>query len=158
MLAFDGRGALLVGGGSAEGRSEEEVARVVVDDDDDCGAGGGGGKGFDRSAVKGAADKDCLTDCGKGGTGGGGSGGASAFFDEDGARVRSKVIDRDLRSVNDSLRRREPADEGEVTDDAGDGDDDLVGPGAGNACLGCEDEGTGSCARCGVLSFGGGGL
>lgn len=156
MLAFDGRGALLVGGGGAEGRSEEEVARIVVDDDD-AGAGGGGGKGFDLSAMKGAADKDCLTDCGKEGTGGGGGGGASALFDEDGARG-SKVIDRDLRSVNDSLRRREPADEVEVTDGAGDDDGDLVDPGAGYANLGCEEEGTGSCARRGVLSFGGGGL
>ena len=162
VLALDGRGAL-AGGGGAEGRlgREEVVARIVVDDNDDCG-GGGGGKGFDRSAVtvRGAADRDCLTDCGKGGTGGrgrGGTGGASALFDEGGARVGSKVIDRDLRSVNDSLRRREPADVGEVTDGAGDGDGDLVGPGGGNANLDCEGGFTVSCARRGVISFGGGG-
>lgn len=159
MSTFDGRGAL-VGGGGAEGRREEEVTRVVVGDDGDC--GGGAGKGFDLSAVRGAADRDCLTDSGMGGTdgGSGGTGGASALFDEGGARVGSKVIDRDLRSVNDSLRRREPADEGEVTDGAGDGDGDgdLVGPGGGNANLGCEDEGTGCCARRGIVSFGRGGL
>lgn len=155
---MDVRGALLVGGGGGANGRREEGARVVIDDDDDCGAGGGGGKGFDGSVVKAAADKDCLTDCGKGGTGGGGSGGASAVFDEDGARVGSKFIDRDLRSVNDSLRRREPADEGEVTDGAGDGEGDLAGPGAGNANLGGEDEGTGSCVRRWVISFGGGGL
>lgn len=136
------------------------MARTVADDDDDddCSGGGGAGKGFDRSAaVKGAADRDCLTDCGKEGTGGsGGSGGASALFDESGARVGSKFIDRDLRSVNDSLRRREPAEEGEGTDGAGDGD--LVGPVGGNADLCCEDKGTGSCVRRGVVSFGGGGL
>ena len=162
MLALDGRGAP-AGGGGAEGRRGEEVARIVADDNDDCG-GGGGGRGFDRSAftVRGAADRDCLTDCGKGGTGGrgrGGTGGASAaLFDEGGARVESKVIDRALRSVNDSLRRREPAEVGEVTDGAGDGDGDLVGPGGGNANLGCEDERTVSCACRGVVSFGGGGL
>jgi hypothetical protein len=60
--------------------------------------------------VSGAADRDCATDCGRDGTGG-----ASALFDADG-RVASKVIDRDLRNVKDSLRRRVPVEEGEATD------------------------------------------
>jgi hypothetical protein len=63
-----------------------------------------------------AADRDRAADCDRDGTGGtGGGGGVAALFDDDG-RVAPKVIDRDLRNVRDSLRRRVPVEEGEATD------------------------------------------
>lgn len=91
-----------------EGEAEALEACVAGGDD-----GGSAGSCFDRLAVSGAADRDCATDCGRDGTGGGC---ASALFDVDG-RVGSKVIDRDLRNVRDSLRRRVPVEE-EATDGA----------------------------------------
>jgi hypothetical protein len=102
----------------------------VGDADDDCGCGRAGSC-FDRLAVSGAADRDCATDCGRDGTGGTGGVGVSALFDGDG-RVALNVIDRDLRKLSDSLRRRVPVEEGEATDGAGagrcgDGDTDLEG-------------------------------
>lgn len=116
--------------------------------------GGGAGNGFEfvRSAAGGAADRDFVTDGGRGGTGGGGGsdgngGGSAILFDGDG-RDGLRVIDFDLRSVSDNLRRRDPAEEGDATVGAGDGDEDFVG--RGNANFGCE--GTRSCARrCGAL-------
>jgi len=122
-----------VSGGGGAGRRGDALGADGGD------GGGGAGNGFDRrSAVSGAADRVCAMDGGKGGTGGGGSGGsggASALFDGDG-RVGPKVIDRVLRSVSDSLRRREPAEEGGATDGAGVWDDGLAGD--GNAKFGCE--------------------
>lgn len=128
----------------------------IADGDDDGDKGGGAGNGFEfvRSAASGAADRDFVTDGGRGGTGGGGggsdgNGGAfSILFDGDG-RDGSRVIDFDLRSVSDNLRRRDPAEDGDATVGARDGGEDFVG--SGNANFGCE-EGTRSCARrCGAL-------
>ena len=115
---------MLVGTGRREGEAE--------DADDDCSS-------FDRLAVGVATDRDCATDCDRDGTGGTG-GGASALFDDDG-RVAPKVIDRDLRNVRDSLRRRVPVEEGEATDGvrAGRwGDGDLAGGGTAGFD-GCEE-------------------
>jgi hypothetical protein len=77
-----------------------------------------------------------------GGTGGGGS----ALFDEEDARAEPNVIDRDLRNVNDSLRRRPPVDVGDVTDGAGEVDGSLVRGGIATSD-GC-DGGKGCCAGC----------
>jgi hypothetical protein len=124
-----------------------------IADDDGKDEDGGAGNGFEfvRSAAGGAADRDFVADGGKGGTGGGsgGNGGGSpVLFDGDG-RDGSRVIDFDLRSVSDNLRRRDPAEEGDATVGAHDGDEDFVG--SGNANFGCA-EGTRSCARrCGTL-------
>ena len=97
------------------GRREGEAE----DPEDDCGC-------FNRLEVGVAADRDCDRD-GTGGTGGG----ASALFDDD-ERVAPKVIDRDLRNVIDSLRRRVPVEEEEATDGVRAGcwgDGDLAGGG-----------------------------
>jgi hypothetical protein len=130
-------------------------ARIADGDDgDDKGGGAGNGFEFIRSAVSGAVDRDFVTDGGRGGTGGAGGGagsdgnggGFSILFDGV-ERDGSRVIDFDLRSVSDNLRRRDPAEEGDAT--VGAGDEDFVG--SGNANFGCE-EGTMSCARrCGAL-------
>jgi hypothetical protein len=108
------------------------------DAEDDCGRVG---SCFDRLADSGAADRDCATDCGNDGTGGGG---ASALFDGDG-RLELKVIDRDLRNVIDSLRRRVPVEEVEATADGARagrwGDGDSAGGGTANfdGCDGGKD-------------------
>lgn len=118
-----------------------EEARALERDD--------GGGAFDClmvvAAVSGAPDRDCAADCGRGGTGGR-DGGGSALFDDDARVIGSRIIDRDLRNVSDSLRRRNPV-EGDAADDAGKGDGDLVED--GNVGMGgC---GVGCCARRGTV-------
>jgi hypothetical protein len=92
-----------------------------------------------------------VTACGRGGTGGGG-GRVSALFDFD---DESNVIDRDLRNVIDSLRRRDPTDVGGATGEAGagtgDDDGDLVRGGRVNFG-GCE--GGKGCGVCRGTVFG----
>jgi hypothetical protein len=74
-----------------------------------------------------------VSECGRGGTGGGEGGAGRSIrlllllFDEDG-RAEPSVIDRDLRNVIDSLRRRAPAEVPDlVTDGAGEDDGGLAG-------------------------------
>jgi hypothetical protein len=69
------------------------------------------------------------------------------LFDDDG-RIASKVIDRDLRNVRDSLRRRVPVEEGEATDGARAGEDVVDGKGNlegdGTVSFDCCEGGKGS--------------
>jgi hypothetical protein len=95
---------------------------------------GGGGSGFDCPG-SGAVDREGVIELGRGGTGGIGE---SALFDED-WRVEPNVIDRDLRNVSDSLRRRDPVEVGDATDGAGADDGVLVGDGSATFD-GCDKE------------------
>jgi hypothetical protein len=95
--------------------------------------------------VSGAADRDCATDSGRGGTGGGGRGGASALLDKVG-RAEPKVIDRDLRSDCESLRMREPEELGDATDGVRVGGADESEWGGNNGFEG-SDEGKGCSAE-----------
>jgi len=99
-------------------RDREGVGGVRVGGGDD----GRGGSGFEeRPEVSvsvgsdGAADRDCATDGGRGGTGGGGGVAVSVFV---GAwRAEVNVIERDLRNesdVSESFRRRDPAVDGDA--------------------------------------------
>jgi len=93
---------------------DEDAPRYEDGDD------GRGGIGFDRAVIE-AADRDCATDSGKGG-----SGGASVLCDKVG-RAAPKVIDRDLRSDCESLRMRP----GVATDGARGGADGSLYGGRG---------------------------
>jgi hypothetical protein len=120
---------------------------------------GGGGSGFDRE-TGGAVDRGCvMEEFGRGGTGGGV--GVSAPFAED-WRAEPNVIDRDLRNVSDSLRRRAPVEVEDATDGAGEDDDGSVGSGditfdvcgKGESCCTGRERGVGG-DRCGGAGGGG---
>jgi hypothetical protein len=90
---------------------------------------GSSGSGFGRE-TGGAVDRECVMEeeVGRGGTGG--AVGASVPFDED-WRAEPNVIDRDLRNVSDSLRRRAPVEAGDAA--GGTGEDDGGSAGRGDA-------------------------